>query len=445
MLHTFPDHAPEISRQISMMSGYIRSVFKCEPQGAWVAERVWEPELASVFHDAGIKYVVLDDTHLIYAGIPKSETYGYYATEDNAKGVFVFPSDKELRYMMPYKLPLECIDHMRYVASNVHDPVFVYGDDGEKFGEWPGTHEWVFREKWLEKFFGEVMKNAAWLETVTLAECLKKRPSRGKVYLPAVSYDEMSEWALPAESQKRMGEALADLRQSGREDMYRPFIRGGFWRNFLTKYPEADHMNKKMIYVSRKFEAFTKSEASAKAGEEGLENIEKELLRGQCNCAYWHGMFGGLYLFHLRRAVYCHLIRSEAMMDKMIHNGEPFCKAEALDMNADGFKEVIMENGEMSLYIDPAAGGRGRFTLIGATEGSKLEISPSTSLLNPVYFFISLPTVSAALLSAEYSSRNTTGTRIRSCAISPNSRWMSANGGTEEDMNIYVCSYVYSY
>jgi len=28
------------------------------------------------------------------------------------------------------------------------------------------------------------------------------------------------------------------------------------------------------------------------------------LWRAQCNCPYWHGVFGGLYLPHLRAAVY---------------------------------------------------------------------------------------------------------------------------------------------
>jgi alpha-amylase len=39
----------------------------------------------------------------------------------------------------------------------------------------------------------------------------------------------------------------------------------------------------------------------------------RELYRGQCNCSYWHGVFGGLYLGHLRFAVYKHLLAAERL------------------------------------------------------------------------------------------------------------------------------------
>ena len=35
------------------------------------------------------------------------------------------------------------------------------------------------------------------------------------------------------------------------------------------------------------------------------------LYRSQCNDAYWHGVFGGLYLNHLREAAYSNLLRAE--------------------------------------------------------------------------------------------------------------------------------------
>ena len=38
----------------------------------------------------------------------------------------------------------------------------------------------------------------------------------------------------------------------------------------------------------------------------------RALFRGQCNCAYWHGVFGGVYLFHIRAANYANLLDAEA-------------------------------------------------------------------------------------------------------------------------------------
>jgi alpha-amylase len=340
--------------QIKMLRDYVKANFSQEPKGAWVAERVWEPALPSVFHETGIKYVILDDTHFLYSGIPKNRTYGYYMTEDAGKTVAVFPSDKVLRYNIPFKMPSESIGYMRSVLERNGEAVFVYGDDGEKFGEWPGTHKWVYEEKWLEKFFDEIVQNAGWINTVTLSECLEKKDPLGQVYLPTCSYEEMLEWALPAETQQWLEDVIRDIKDSGKEDFYKPFIRGGFWRNFFAKYPESNHMNKKMIYVSRKLEDLR---ASRHGKGKDLAEAEKDLLRGQCNCAYWHGVFGGLYLFHLRRALYHHLIKSEKEMDRIRYGEKQFCEATVLDLDADGHEDVVLENRETALYIDPAEGG----------------------------------------------------------------------------------------
>jgi len=340
-------------RQIDMLTRYIKEKFSYEAKGAWVAERIWEPVLASTFNEAGIKYIILDDTHFLYAGVPKEKTYGYYMTEDNGKTLAVFPSDKVLRYSIPYKMPHECTAYMRGVSEREPGSLFVYGDDAEKFGEWPGTYKWVYEEKWLENFFNELMASKDWLQTVKLSDCLESRKPEGRVYIPAASYEEMLQWSLPSDVQEVMEDVISDIQANGKEDFYRPFIRGGFWRNFLSKYPESNQMNKKMLYVSGKLESLRDSNQKNKA----LLEAEKELFKGQCNCAYWHGVFGGLYLYHLRNAVYGHLIKSEAIIDKALYGKKQIPRFQEIDVDADGLDEVILENGDISLYFAPEEGG----------------------------------------------------------------------------------------
>ncbi|MBD3379464.1 MAG: DUF1926 domain-containing protein [Candidatus Omnitrophica bacterium] len=337
--------------QIRKLTDYVKNNFSFDPSGAWIAERVWEPGLPSDLHDAGVKYVMLDDTHFLYAGIDKMDTFGYYMTEDNGKAVAVFPTDKTLRYQIPFKKPTDCTDYIKWVVSEKEDPLLVYGDDGEKFGEWPGTHKWVFEEKWLEMFFDELSGNSDWLRTVKVGDCLGERLPEGNVYLPATSYEEMLEWALPADKQEYMENVLNDIRFLGKEDYYKPFIRGGFWRNFLTKYPESNKMNKKMVFLSRKLR-----EAEERSGAVS-EEARDDLFRGQCNCAYWHGEFGGLYLFHLRRAIYHHLIKCEVGIDRMLYGKKDFCGADAADIDADGNEEVLLYNRGLSLSVHPVPGG----------------------------------------------------------------------------------------
>ncbi|MFA6636769.1 MAG: alpha-amylase/4-alpha-glucanotransferase domain-containing protein [Candidatus Omnitrophota bacterium] len=343
-------------RQIKMLSEYVKEKFSYEPEGAWVAERVWEPELAGTFNDAGVKYIVLDDTHFLYAGLSRDAIGGYFLTEDNGKTVAVFPSDKGLRYHIPYKMPSECMGYIKYIAGTKDDPLLVYGDDGEKFGEWPGTHKWVFEEKWLENFFDELVKNSDWLGTKKLSDCLRSRKSEGRIYLPTSSYEEMLEWSLPADTQECMQNVMAEIKGMGKEDYYKPFIRGGFWRNFFTKYPESNHMNKKMVHVSKKLESL-RSGSPDIAASSNFREAERELFRGQCNCAYWHGVFGGLYLFHLRNAIYEHLIRSEELIDSLRFGKKDHCELYEADIDARGASDVVLENRKISVIISPSEGG----------------------------------------------------------------------------------------
>ncbi|MFH1847051.1 MAG: alpha-amylase/4-alpha-glucanotransferase domain-containing protein [Candidatus Omnitrophota bacterium] len=341
--------------QIKMLNDYIEHNLCFAPKGAWIAERVWEPHMASLLYDAGIKYIILDDTHFLYSGLLKNKTYGYYITEDDAKQVAVFPSDKVLRYYIPFKEPFECMEYMKKIRADQPNALFIYGDDGEKFGEWPGTYKWVFEEKWLENFFDELTANSSWLNTVKMSDCLEKRLSEGKIYLSTSSYEEMLEWSLPLEGQKYFKRVKEDIKNSGKEEFYKPFLRGGFWRNFMSKYPESDHMNKKMIYVSGKLKEL--KETVKEEDHSIYKEAEKELFKGQCNCAYWHGVFGGLYLFHLRKAIYDHLIKSESFIDEIRHKGEDFCEARVFDFDADGKDEVVFENKSLALYFSPFKGG----------------------------------------------------------------------------------------
>ena len=56
---------PERDRigQIGMNNEIIKRLFGIKPRGAWIAERVWEPDLAGSLTSSGIDYTVLDDHH----------------------------------------------------------------------------------------------------------------------------------------------------------------------------------------------------------------------------------------------------------------------------------------------------------------------------------------------------------------------------------------------
>lgn len=357
--------------QISMLTEYIKSRFHTEAEGMWLTERIWEPHLPSLLHDSGVRYLIIDDIHFRYAGLSEHELYGYYSTEDEGKVVYLFPSSERLRYSIPFREVHETIDYLDSVATEDGNRVLVYGDDGEKFGLWPDTYNWVYGEKWLERFFETLSRESSWINLMTISEAEKNIRPSGRVYIPTASYREMMEWALPADSGVHFENVLQDIRNNGKEGFYAPFIRGGFWRNFLEKYPESNNMHKKMLRVSNKVSGLTDGrdkpispgyigKSVARKGEGLPPNIYEayiELWRGQVNCPYWHGVFGGLYLGHLRSAVYKHLIRAERISDDSRHGQTNWIEVENYDFDCDGSDEVLITTPVISLVVDTHEGG----------------------------------------------------------------------------------------
>src|SRR6185503_382447 len=85
-----------------------------------------------------------------------------------------------------------------------------------------------------------------------------------------------------------------------------------------------------------------------------LGHARQELYRAQCNCCYWHGLFGGLYLNYLRDAVYHHLIDAELAAERVLGAAPA---VEVLDLDADLQPEVALATGDAAAYVKPDAGG----------------------------------------------------------------------------------------
>ncbi|CAI2719557.1 alpha-amylase/4-alpha-glucanotransferase domain-containing protein [Nitrospina watsonii] len=337
--------------QIRMMNAFLEAEFGVTPRGLWLAERIWSPTLPSLIAKAGIEYTVLDDTHFYYAGLEAEQIHGYFITENQGHALKIFPISKTLRYSIPFDLPDVTLEHLkRFRDENGFDAV-TYADDGEKFGGWPETYEWVYEQGYLNNLFTALEASHDWLETVTFSEYIDRTPPVGRVYLPMASYDEMMEWALPHRVASRFEALKADLKKQGMDEAgYRTFLRGGQWDNFLTKYEESNLMHKKMLHVSRKVHRLP-------AAQQQDSGALRELYRGQCNCAQWHGLFGGLYLNYLRHALYNHLIAAENIADTLLDGADRGLTVEVLDYNHDGHEEVIVSNPVMTAAIAPAYGG----------------------------------------------------------------------------------------
>jgi len=331
--------------QLAMMTDYLQRRFGQRPQGFWLAERVWEPGLPAKLAPAGLGYTLVDDTHLYYAGLPPRAMFGHSLTEREGHLLALLPTNKELRYTIPFQEPQATLDFMRR-ALDEHGPTCAtYGDDCEKFGLWPRTQELVFGRGWLRRFVEAVLANGDWLATCRPGQWVAENKPAGRVYPPTASYEEMGEWSLPVEAGQALARAVEELRADGRYEGFRRFIRGGVWDNFLVKYRPSNIMHKRMLRISQK------------VAQTGDPVARDHLYQAQCNCAYWHGMFGGLYLGHLRQAVHQQLIAAEAICDAASAPAKNWAAREVADIDLDGAPEVALANRHLDLLIHPAHGG----------------------------------------------------------------------------------------
>jgi hypothetical protein len=328
--------------QIQWMRDAIRRRFGVDARGLWLTERVWEPELAADLADAGVRYALVDDRHFLVSGFASEQLHAPYWTESDGKRVALFPIDERLRYLIPFRPPAETADYLRELRAAGHH-LAVLADDGEKFGGWPGTKEWVYEKGWLNRFMETIggMVEGGEVQLSTLSDALDAVPSGGIAYLPTASYREMEGWSLPPDPALRLIRLERDL---GEERVAGPdgaLIRGAHWRNFLVKYSESNRMHKKMQALSL---------LCRQRGDPPL--VRRAIGRAQCNDAYWHGVFGGLYLPHLREAIWRHL----ALAERELRRGEQL-SVEVLDLDGDGHDEIWIHSDQFSSLLSPHRGG----------------------------------------------------------------------------------------
>ncbi|MGH7741442.1 MAG: alpha-amylase/4-alpha-glucanotransferase domain-containing protein, partial [Candidatus Eiseniibacteriota bacterium] len=335
---------PEIDRQgqIRRMSDWIEEELGVRPRGLWLAERVWEPALAATLSRAGIEYTALDDAHFLAAGLERDQLWGAYLTEDEGEPLKLLPIRRELRYLVPFQPPERTVEWLKNSAAQAPGRLAVLGDDGEKFGLWPGTRELCWKERWLDRL-AAALESAPEIEMVPPGEAMDARAALGIAYLPSASYHEMQEWSLPPAAQRRFRAAVRTL-EPNFGDEARDLLRGGHWRGFQMRYPESNRLHKRVLHASHRLHAVPPERSPA------WREAQLHLWRAQCNCPYWHGVFGGLYLPHLREAVYRELIAVE----RYLCTATPHL--ERGDFDLDGFEDALLETREWAAWVSERGG-----------------------------------------------------------------------------------------
>ena len=325
--------------QIVTLSNRLERQLAQRPTGAWLTERVWESTVVPALADTGIRYVTVDDYHFLCTGRTAAELKGYFTTEEDGRQLALFPISEQLRYRIPFAQADDVVHYIESLADDSGKAAAIYFDDIEKLGIWPETFDWVYTRGWLKQFIEGVLRSNV-IQTSHYADFYRDAPTRGIVYLPTASYIEMNEWSLPAHAANLYADVVAERKLNHQYEENKAFIRGGIWKNFFSRYPESNWMHKRMLRLSERL---------AQLAPELLTPKMRVLLyQAQANDAYWHGLFGGLYLPHLRRALYAAMIELEAHLDRSAARPERYQE----DLDSDGHMELFLHNDTVQAVIN---------------------------------------------------------------------------------------------
>ncbi len=329
--------------QIKMHQKAMQDLWSVTPGGLWLTERVWEPHLPSWLEPLGIRYCLVDDNHLHRAG--QRTVLGTWLTEDRGRPLRLLVNLKPLRRLIPWQPLDEVWSMLAELAEQGRQqgliPLACLGDDAERFGLWPRTHEHCWETGYMRRFFDGLLKRRDWIRTVTPTEYMNANRDQGRIYAPAAAYLEMMDWAMPSQEAAALGRHRRDL---DGQDVSR-FLAGGFWRNFLLKYPETGWLQKRGMDLSHALDHLE----GVSPGR--VEKARKHVWASQCNCAYWHGVFGGVYLTHLRQTNASSLLaaQEEAGLWSSPHWS---CR----DVDVDGLDELQLRFGDWQLFLCPGQG-----------------------------------------------------------------------------------------
>ena len=324
--------------QLEKMTTLLRVRFETRPRGCWIAEKVWEPSLASVLRASGIDYTFVDDGQFRMAGVAESGLWRPCITEDQGKTISLLAVSGVLPPLAANAGPREVIDFLKQLPRGSEgSPVAVYLDDGLAA---PKT---LLRDGWLEEFIALAAENADWLEPSTPGSYLKANPPTRRIFVPSSSSMEMMQWALPADHRV----AFNDLRRrSSSPEHDRQFMVGGQFRQFLIRYPESWLMYAKMMNTHILVNQVRGDKYKKKAAQ-------NELWKGQSHHAYWHGGSGGIYENALRKSVYQSLIEAE----KITRATEIFAPSIiSVDYDMDNCNEYLYQGSELNAYIHSRGG-----------------------------------------------------------------------------------------
>nr|HPG48280.1 DUF1926 domain-containing protein [Petrotogaceae bacterium] len=307
--------------QLIMLNNRIKELFGISPKGAWIAERVWNSEIADDLVKCGIKYIFLDDFQFEYSGCNSSSITNIQLHQDSC--LKIIPISQPLRYSVLNESPKKVTE----LIENFPGRFVVFMDDGERFGMWGSSYSYCYSEKYLMNLFNLISESPN-IKSVLANELVELLEGSDGEIQPS-SYPEMMIWSMDTDLRTRFENSAPDMKTLKSNSIE--------WSNFIKKYPLVNVLYSKMLMLSHEYDSNYLH---------GTDEY-RSLLAAQANDAYWHGMFGGCYLPNLRDALFSAVIKAESALNdssRMIasYRGKLF----------------YIKHSEISVMVDPNDGGK---------------------------------------------------------------------------------------
>ncbi|TFH04903.1 MAG: 4-alpha-glucanotransferase, partial [Spirochaetales bacterium] len=220
--------------QIERLTTLLRKRFGRRPRGSWITKHVWDPTLASTMKSSGMDYVFLDDYHFAVAGLTGDDLHRSCLTEDQGKTIVVFPVCHELISIARAGSPQETIDYLLSRVSDDPSRIYTLIDEGEGYADsGRSTNGSGEREQWADRFLALLDERSDEIEAVLPSQVIRESRPRARRYFPSASYGELLSVSATDEKKK-----MADSIRSRFGDASDPYLYGGCFRQFLTRYGE---------------------------------------------------------------------------------------------------------------------------------------------------------------------------------------------------------------
>lgn len=332
--------------QLKKSTDWIAKNLNHRPKGAWLAEAVWEPGLVPLLKQAGLDFTLLRSERFFQAGLPESALGGHYITEHHGETFRIFPHDPTLGRLLPDQPLDEVFAFLRRVSRRSGFQTLTMADLAERWGVWGNSHERIQKSGYLEKWFERLEGASDWISLQTFSENLSQETPLGVCYVPGGVNWDLGAWSLPAESRQQYLQARRSLEVRHDANHFLPYFRAGSWNGFKSRFLQSRLMQLRGIQLKAALEKTSLAPAEA-------AHLADLLHQAQCNTAYWHGASGGIYLPHLRQAVWQRLLAVE----KSLRQAQSGWKAEEGDFDADGRSEIRVGSSSVVWGLAPAYGG----------------------------------------------------------------------------------------